>query len=411
MDFGPQPIPDKRSGRAAWIGGFFTGAAALLLTGCQSTSPYRDLPLTGDPIQDGLIYIEQGPPKDKVLWQYRTALRAMRKSDFELSERLFDDAILNLGGMMQPDRTARQSRSYFQEESRKTFYGEPYERVMAWYYRGILYWMDGEIDNARACFRSAQFQDSDAENNEYRSDYVILDYMDGFATTILGGDGSDHLERARELSESVSLPAYNTEANVLFFIDFGAAPIKYGGGEYGEKLRFRQGVSPVKAARLKWNDGELYIAPVDDLYYQAITRGGRVMDHVLGNQAVFKKTTDTIGDAAMISGAVLASQRDTQEAGLIVLGAGVLTKLFASATRPEADTRYWHNLPQYLSFAILKMPPGERDFTVEFLDGQGRVLPEVTKQVTVLVEEQRGPNVFYISDQSTQSQEPEQEAP
>jgi hypothetical protein len=30
------------------------------------------------------------------------------------------------------------------------FIGEPYERAMAYYYRGLLYWRDGEIDNARA---------------------------------------------------------------------------------------------------------------------------------------------------------------------------------------------------------------------------------------------------------------------
>ena len=34
---------------------------------------------------------------------------------------------------------------------------------MAFYYRGLLYWRDGQPDNARACFRSAQFIDADAE--------------------------------------------------------------------------------------------------------------------------------------------------------------------------------------------------------------------------------------------------------
>ena len=42
------------------------------------------------------------------------------------------------------DKSARKARGYFHEESSKGFRGEPYERVMAYYYRGILYWMDGE---------------------------------------------------------------------------------------------------------------------------------------------------------------------------------------------------------------------------------------------------------------------------
>ena len=50
----------------------------------------------------------------------------------------------------------------------------------------------------------------------------------------------------------------------------------------------------------------LPVAPCDDVNFQATTRGGRVMDHVLANKAVFKSATDTAGDAAIISGAILA---------------------------------------------------------------------------------------------------------
>lgn len=372
---------------------------ALLSAGC--TVPARPrVPYTGDPIRDGQAWIEQGPPKDKVLWEYRTALAAMRRSEFPLAERLFDDAIENLGAMMQPDAEAQKARGYFTEEAKKTFYGEPYERVMAWYYRGILYWMEGQLDNARACFRSAQFQDADAGNNQYKSDYVILDYLEGLLTTKLGGDGSDALERAQKLSKLARLPEYNPDANVILFIDFGAAPQKYAAGEYGEQLRFREGSSPVKSARLQFGDQTLAISPTDDLYYQATTRGGRVMDYVLDNKAVFKKSTDIGGSVAIVSGAVLASHRDTQDAGLAVLGAGIIAKIFSSATRPEADTRTWQNLPQYLSFAVLDLPPGDHTLTVNFLSAYGQVIASRTKVLNVTVVANRD-NVFYISDQST----------
>lgn len=386
--------------RGASLRLLFVFGSWFLVAGCTTTATSPQIPYTGDPVKDGQAWIEQGPPKDKVLWQYRTALHAMRRSDFPLAAGLLDDAILNLGAMMQPDRAARQARSYFNEEARKTFYGEPYERVMAWYYRGILYWMQGELDNARACFRSAQFQDADAENNEYRSDYVLLDYMEGFTTAKLGGDGGDAFKRAQELSKLSKLPEYNAQANVILFIDFGAAPQKYAGGEYGEQLRFRPGSSAVKSARLAFSDQALAISPTDDLYYQATTRGGRAMDHVLDNKAVFKRATDTTGDVAIISGAVLASNRDTQEAGLAVLGAGILAKIFSAATRPEADTRTWQNLPQYLSFAVLSLPPGEHRFTVEFLDGRGQPVTRHTKTLDLNVIAGRD-NVFYLSDQST----------
>jgi hypothetical protein len=372
----------------------------LLAAGCTVPATGPQIPYTGDPVKDGLAWIEKGPSKDRVLWQYRTALHAMRRSDFQLAAQLLDDAILTLGAMMQPDASARKARGYFSEEAKKTFYGEPYERVMAWYYRGILYWMQGQPDNARACFRSAQFQDADAENNEYKSDYVALDYLEGLITEKLGGDGSDALERARELSKLSRLPDYNPAVNVLLFIDFGAGPRKMARGEYGEQLYFGQTPTAVRSARLTIGDQTLPVSPTDDLYYQATTRGGRVMDHVLGNKAVFKKSTDTLGNAALISGAVLATNDDTQEAGLAVLGVGILAKMFAAATKPEADTRAWQNLPQFLSFAVLELPPGAHQLTIDFLTSDGQIIGERRKVLDVAVVAGRD-NVFYVSDQST----------
>ena len=74
----------------------------------------------------------------------------------------------------------RASRAVISPPKRKkTFIGEPYERSMAYFYRGVIYWMDGELDNARACFKSAEFEDSDAENEEYTGDWVLPDYLDG----------------------------------------------------------------------------------------------------------------------------------------------------------------------------------------------------------------------------------------
>ena len=391
---------DVERRRAALLPLFFVLGSLFVMAGCTVPATGPAVAYTGDPIKDGQAWIEQGPPKDKVLWQYRTALHAMRRSDFPLAKQLFDDAILNLGAMMQSDADTRKARSYFSEEAKKTFYGEPYERVMAWYYRGILYWMEGELDNARACFRSAQFQDADAENNEYKSDYVVLDYLEGLITTKLGGDGSDAYKRAQALSKLSQLPDYNPDINVILFIDLGAGPQKMAGGEYGEQLRFGQAPSTARSAKLSFGDQTLAISPTDDLYNQATTRGGRVMDHVLGNKAVFKKTTDAVGTAAIVSGAVLATNHDTQEAGLIVLGAGVLAKMFSAATRPEADTRTWQNLPQYLSFAVLELPPGEHQLTIDFLTAGGQTIGTQSKVLNVTVAAGRD-NVFYISDQST----------
>lgn len=374
-------------------------AASFGLAGCASDSRRESFARTGDPLVDGTNAINHGPAKDRVLWEYRTAAAAMRRQDFAQAKSLLDDALLTLGNIYGKDKSARQARGYFHEESKKTFLGEPYERVMAYYYRGILYWMDGEPDNARACFRSAQLQDSDTENKEYSSDYVLLDYLDGYASAKLGGDGSDAFKRAEALSKIERPPPYNPKANVFIFIDFGQGPTKYATGQYGEELRFREGSSPSRAAMVRVGNQTIRAGAYDDLTYQATTRGGRVMDHVLANKAVFKTGTDTFGNAALIGGIITAQNRGTQEIGLGLVAAGVLSKIVAAATTPAADIRSWNNLPQYLSFTALQLAPGQQKIAVDYVDAAGR--PLLTKTLTVQVPEGGRDTVIYVSDRNS----------
>lgn len=377
----------------------------LLLTGCAST-PKHQVPLTGNILVDGPNMIAEGPPKDKVLWQYRTAAAAMRQGQFDVAKPLLDDALLTLQGIYGKDPEARKARGYFSREARKSFIGEPYERAMAYFYRGVFYWMDGEPDNARACFRSAEFEDSDAEKAEYAGDWVLPEYLDGLATTKLGNDGTDALKRARANGKNINLPDYNLKANVLFIVEFGPGPLKYATGEYGEELRIRTRSSPLVSARIRTGNVDLAVAPCDDVNFQATTRGGRVMDHVLGNKAAFKSATSTAGDVALIGGlatAAAGNNRTTQNIGLGIALAGLLSKGISAATTPEADTRTWDNLPQFISFAALRLPPGENKVTVDFLDTAGRADAKLTKTLTVNVPPDRDKIVF-VSDTSTTPQ-------
>jgi hypothetical protein len=381
---------------------------ALSLVGCASTPTHR-VPLTGDIMVDGPRMIAEGPPRDKVLWQYRTASAAMRRGQFDAAKPLLDDALLTLGGVYGKDAEARKARGLFNKEARKTFIGEPYERSMAYFYRGVLYWRDGEMDNARACFRSAEFEDGDAENKEYAGDWVLPDYLDGLATTKLAGDGSDAFKRAKENSRNINLPDYNTRANVLFIVEFGPGPVKYATGRYGEELRIRARSSPLVSVRIKTGPVDLPVAPCDDVDFQATTRGGRVMDHVLGNKAAFKKATGAAGDAAILSGAILANTGHRQhnsadEIGVGLMLAGLASKLVSAATTPEADTRTWDNLPQFISFAALSLPPGRHDATVEFLEPGDRVVARLTKQITFNIADTSRDKVVFVSDSSTTPQ-------
>ena len=377
-------------------------AALLIVAGCATTTKPQ-IALTGDIMVDAPNAIANGPPRDRVLWQYRLAAAAMRQGKFDLAKQNLDDALLTLGGIYGKDADAKKARSYFHAEAKKTFIGEPYERSMAYIYRGILYWMDGEPDNARACFRSAEFEDSDTENREYAGDWVLPEYLDGLATAKLGGDGSDAFKRAQANAKGVKLPPYLPKANALFFIEFGPGPTKFATGQYREELRFHTGPSPVTSAQLKVDALQIPIAPTDDVDFQATTRGGRVMDHILGNKAVFKSATDTVGNVALIGGlttAAASGDRTTQEVGLAIALAGLVSKVVSAATVPAADTRSWDNLPRYLSFVSLPLPPGPHVATIQFLDSAGRVLANLTKTITINITTTDRDKVVFVSDTS-----------
>lgn len=387
----------------AWAGLIAVG---LLGPGCATEGAGSASTLAGETASG-----YAGPARDRVLWQYRSASTALRRSQYGEAKRLLDEALARLGGIFDRDRGSSSARGYFKAEAKKTFLGEPYERAMAYYYRGILYWMDGEPDNARACFRSAQFQDADAEEKSYAGDYVLLDYLDGLASAKLKGDGADAYQRARASCRMAIPPEGNPQHNVLFFIEYGDGPTKYGAGEYGEQLKFREGHSAAREVRVRVGDQAAHVGPYDDLNYQAMTRGGRVMDHVLGNKAVFKATTDAAGNAALVGGAILAgagagqhNAADEVGAGLMV--AGLLSKIVSAATVPRADTRCWESLPLYLSFTSFQLAPGSHTATVEFLDEARAVVGALTKTVTFTVIEGGRDVVIYVSDKSATTEKP-----
>ncbi|HWA11174.1 MAG TPA: hypothetical protein VG838_17160 [Opitutaceae bacterium] len=402
-------------------------ATALLVNGCVEATDLRPpVRRTGDPVIDGNAELAAAPAKDRVVWDYRIAAAALRAGNFDEAKAKLDDAISRIGGIIANDEAAKKARSFFAAESEKTFIGEPYERAMAFYYRGLLYWRDGQPDNARACFRSAQFIDGAATDEKYRSDYVLFDYLDGLATAKLADDGGDAFARAQKLAKH-DLPPYDTAANVLCFVEFGQGPVKYAAGQYGEQLKFRLPPSRIRSAAMLVNGQTVYFTPWDNLDYQATTRGGRVMDYVLGNKAVFKQGAEAVGDLALAGAAIAADniykeprpnppRRETSpddkpadppkeeknydaENAAIALGViGILGKVAAAATTPRADTRMWNNLPQYLSFSALRLAPGAYPATLQFYDAQGQVVADLTRRFTLAVGEPGRDTVVILSE-------------
>ena len=78
----------------------------------------------------------------------------------------------------------------------------------------------------------------------------------------------------------------------------------------------------------------------------------------------------------------------------------MISKLISAATTPEADTRTWDNLPQFLSFAAVPLPPGLHAATIEFLDASGQPISHLTKTVNLNVTGATPDKVVFVSDTS-----------
>jgi tetratricopeptide (TPR) repeat protein len=283
-------------------------------------------------------------------------LAALESGEYVIAERAFDAAITRIEAIYADNPSAKKARSVFAEEKVKDFKGEPYERAMTYFYRGLLYARAGDYQNARASFLSAEQQSMLSEQESYASTFGLMDYLAGWVSHCEGDDGraSELKARAASLQPDVfgSVPV---DASVVTLMDAGTGPAKYGMGKYKERLAFKPServpsITGASAAGLA-----LTVPAIGaDLNWQATTRGGRPVDAILNGKAQWKNNTETassaltaVGYGATLQG-VSSNNNNLAAAGEIGMAVGLLGGLFANAMTPAADTRAWVSLPAQL---------------------------------------------------------------
>jgi hypothetical protein len=198
--------------------------------------------------------------------------------------------------------------------------------------------------------------------------------------------------RNAEALRSVIDQAASPDANVLLFVAIGNGPEKYHSGEYGELVQFRQRPAADRNAEVTVDGCALgNPACVDDVFYQAVTRGGRKIDGLLKGKAVFKSVAQNVASTAFMTALAMSvsdgcHNSDSAEAALIIAGVGLAAGAAAAMTRPEADTRHWEFLPNYLCLLPMDLDPGRHHIEVTFTDAHGKVIPRYTVSQTISVE-------------------------
>lgn len=375
---------DKRF--ASRVRGLKLTLSALLLVisfACSSTPDYEEVfVLQG--VMDA--YLADKPPelhplyqkvlregqRNLVLNQMQAGLAAMQLGATDAAERSFDNALLNIEAVYTNDENAQKAISLWYEEGRKNFKGEPYERAMAYYYRGLLYLMRGDYENARACFKSGLLQDAMAEEAMYRADFALLIFLEGWASHLLGDRelAREAFAEVKQLRPDFTAPSPGD--NVLLIAETGRSPRKVAVGEEQSMLVFQRGFGfSEETARFRIGLSSFPGYAMEDIYWQASTRGGRAVDSILAGKVRFKRQNEQMGDTltALSVTTLLHASHFGDDAAVVAIAAGIVgvvgltQKALASNTQTRADTRFWKNLPDGVH--VYTFQSNRRDMQVE----------------------------------------------
>lgn len=328
---------------------FAIGLACTVPAFAQGAAASSPVPAGLQPYYDTLLREGEW---GAVLNLQRLGLEAIDQGHLDIAARAFDAAIARIELIYANSESAKKARSMWSSEGVKDFKGEPYERAMTYYYRGLLFMADGDYENARASFRSAEYQDTISNDETYAGDFGLMSLLAGWASTCAGDPGmaSDLYQRAAtQQPEGLKPPP--ADHTTLLLVESGMSPVKTAAGGYGEALKLQPGDNPFVAAVA--NDRELPV--LGNLGWQASTLGGRQIDVILNGKASFRKGADTVGGIG-IEG---ASYAGSAAIGGVLLVVGVATVLISSAAKARADTRHWDNLPDRIYGDFLK--PGASD--------------------------------------------------
>lgn len=294
------------------------------------------------------------------------------------------------------------------DEKLRIWRGEPFERAMANFYLGLIYYMRGEYDNARAAFENSLFKlrdygEGDTSDDKYReieTNFALGYLMLGKSWQRLGDDAKArfNFERAVALRghlASAADPERNRRSNVLLVVDFGYGPRKvtnFDGAIVGFAPTPADGgaIPPpsviVDGRRL---DVSSFDGPPVDLLALAADRRWQSLDTI-------RTVKSAIGTGLIVAGAYEGTRSrnsSNQAAGLAMIGAGLLLKATS-----QADTRQWEMLPRTTFVLPLELPPGRHDVTVQF------PIPGLSQTWLGIEAPARGEATYYLRMQRYQTQ-------
>ena len=313
-----------------------------------------------------------------VLNNLRLGSAALANYDLDTAEGGFLRAyeVLNSVGVNDGGRTLG---AVLVSENIRIWRGEPYERAMANFYLGLVYYMRRDYANARAAFENALFKlrdygEADGRADQYReqeSNFALAYLMLARSYQRLGRNdmAEKNFRRAAQLRQYLSTaadPALHAESNVLLVVDFGYGPQKVTGGD-GAVVGFaptpaEEGPPPPPRVQV---DGRTY--ETDDLARPPVDLLVLAQDRRWQSLDTIRAVKSAVGTGLMVGGLAYGTRRDARpEIALAAILGGALLKATS-----QADVRQWEMLPRTTYVIPLTLPPGPHDISVSFPDLRG----------------------------------------
>jgi hypothetical protein len=352
------------------------GLAVVLFAACggaASSSHHTTSAQAGNSeLAAAVARADAAPDKDRNLARMRLALDAMQLGEDNLAYASLNDTFASLNTVFGDNDNARKARSLWFSESHKDFKGEPYERAMVGFYLGLTYLRRHDFGNAQAAFRFGALQDAIAEEAQNASDFALLFYLEALA--LLEQDA--HTAAAQEPLAKLAklrpdLPAPDPTKNVLVIVETGKSPRKVTDGVGHSELRYFRGRGfRENGAQITLDGATSALYPIEDIWWQAATRGGRLVDRINNGKLEFRNRMDDIGTVLTTASVAAVTMSDSNAATGVGAGAaitGSAALIAAASTDASADDRYWDNLPDAVHVLQLSLPPGPHDASIGFL--------------------------------------------
>ena len=321
--------------------------------------------------------VGQGAQRSRALFYADCGILATYANGINVAKRALDKGIATFESVTIAGEHEKEASSLHGSESAKLFKGEPHERVLVYLHRGLLFLSEGDYENAHACFLNASLQDTMAERNRERGDWLTLDALLLLCKRAMGSESADEFaERcesryAREIQSwrRLSKPFKRNPAIILIAVGRGPQKKTRRARAASTSLGYKEIPTHVAGIRVLAEGSAIDLACTDDVYLQAETRGRRNMDQLLARKARASENTDTAGTIAATTGIIVANVVP----GVNLLGMAIQEAAMQESGRIDAsaDVRQLYSAAGKLYLGIVSQDSLTGSVRVEVLDRSG----------------------------------------